>query len=194
MKNYDIILASASQRRKELLSIYIKNFKIIPADIDEDIPNNLSIEEAPLYIAKAKAVAVNNRLCENDLVITADTVVLFNNTIYGKPKNKHDAYNMIKTLSGNTHQVITGVCCYSKDNKIKIEFSDFTNVTFTSINDYIIEKYLEHDEYIDKAGAYAIQGLASIFVEKIDGNYDNVVGLPIGRLVRNLIQYKINLL
>ena len=175
MKDYKFILASASPRRKELLSIYIKDFKIMPADIDETVPNNIALEDAPLYIAKEKAAAVFNKLNEDEIIITADTIVLLDNKIYGKPKDKLDAYNMIKTLAGKTHQVITGVCCYSKDKYI------------------IIEKYLENAEYIDKAGAYAVQGLASMFVEKIDGSYDNVVGLPMGRLARNLIKYKINL-
>lgn len=193
MKNYKFILASASPRRKELLSIYVKDFKIMPADIDETVPDNIVLEDAPLYIAKEKAAAVFNKLNEDEVIITADTIVLLDNKIYGKPKDKLDAYNMIKTLSGRTHQVITGVCCYSKDKQINIEFSDITNVSFTDISDEIIEKYLENAEYIDKAGAYAVQGLASMFVEKIEGSYDNVVGLPMGRLARNLIKYKINL-
>lgn len=193
MKNYKFILASASPRRKELLSIYIKDFKIMPADIDETVPNNIALEDAPLYIAKEKAAAVFDKLSEDNIIITADTIVLLENKIYGKPKDRLDAYNMIKTLSGKTHQVITGVCCYSKDRQINIEFSDITNVAFTEISDEIIEKYLENAEYIDKAGAYAVQGLASMFVEKIEGSYDNIVGLPIGRLARKLIKYKINL-
>lgn len=193
MKNYKFILASASPRRKELLSIYVKDFKVIPADIDETVPNNIILEDIPLYIAKEKAAAVFNKLGEEDIIITADTIVLLDNKIYGKPKNKLDAYNMIKTLSGKTHQVITGVCCYSKDKQINIEFSDTTNVSFIEISDEIIKKYLENAEYIDKAGAYAVQGIASMFVEKIEGSYDNVVGLPIGRLARNLIKYRINL-
>lgn len=193
MKNYKFILASASPRRKELLSIYVKDFKIMPADIDETVPDNIALEDAPLYTAKEKAAAVFNKLNEDEIIITADTIVMLNNKIYGKPKDKLDAYNMIKTLSGKTHQVITGVCCYSKDKQINIEFSDVTNVSFTDISDEIIEKYLENAEYIDKAGAYAVQGLASMFVEKIEGSYDNVVGLPMGRLARNLIKYKINL-
>lgn len=193
MQNYNFILASASPRRKELLSIYIKDFKIIPANIDEIIPENIILEDAPLYIAKAKAAAVFDNLAENDIVITADTIVLLDNKVYGKPKNKLDAFNMIKALSGKTHKVITGVCCFSKDKYINIEFSDITNVSFININDDTIEKYLNNAEYMDKAGAYAVQGLASMFVEKIDGSYDNVVGLPMGRLARNLIKYKINL-
>lgn len=194
MKNYNFILASASSRRKELLSIYIKDFNIVPADIDETIPDNIKLEEAPLFIAKAKADAVIKNIKDNEIIITADTIVLLDNKVYGKPKNKDDAYNMIKTLSGRTHKVITGVCCYSKDNNIKIEFLDVTNVTFINISDEIIKKYLDNAEYMDKAGAYAVQGIASMFVEKIEGSYDNVVGLPMGRLARELIKYKINLL
>ena len=186
MKNYKFILASASPRRKELLSIYVKDFKIMPADIYETIPNNIALEDAPLYIAKEKAAAVFNKINEDEIIITADTIVLLDNKIYGKPKDKLDAYNMIKTFSGKTHQVITGVCCYSKDKQINIEFSDVTNVSFTNISDEIIEKYLKNAEYIDKAGAYAVQGLASMFVEKIEGCYDNVVGLPMGMLARTL--------
>ncbi len=193
MKNYKFILASASPRRKELLSIYVKDFKIMPADIYETIPNNIALEDAPLYIAKEKAAAVFNKINEDEIIITADTIVLLDNKIYGKPKDKLDAYNIIKTFSGKTHQVITGVCCYSKDKQINIEFSDVTNVSFTNISDEIIEKYLKNAEYIDKAGAYAVQGLASMFVEKIEGCYDNVVGLPMGMLARNLIKYQINL-
>lgn len=193
MKNYKFILASASPRRKELLSVYIKDFKVMPADIDETVPNNIILEDIPLYIAKEKAAAVFDKLGKEDIIITADTIVLLDNKIYGKPKNKLDAYNMIKTLSGKTHQVITGVCCYSKDKQINIEFSDTTNVSFIEISDEIIKKYLENAEYIDKAGAYAVQGIASMFVEKIEGSYDNVVGLPMGRLARNLIKYRINL-
>ena len=98
MKNYNFILASASPRRKELLSIYIKDFNIVPADIDETIPDNIKLEEAPLFIAKAKADAVIKNIKDNEIIITADTIVLLDNKVYGKPKNKDDAYNMIKTL------------------------------------------------------------------------------------------------
>lgn len=191
--NYNFILASASPRRKELLSIYVKEFKIMPADIDEMIPLDMKKESAPLYIAKQKAVAVMPHIKENDIVISADTIVLLNDTVYGKPKSKDDAFNMINNLSGHEHRVITGVCCYSGDSKINIEFLDTTYVTFTNLKKDIILNYLEKDEYMDKAGAYAVQGYASCFVEKINGSYDNVVGLPIGRLMRELLNYNINI-
>lgn len=190
---YNFILASASPRRKELLSVYIKDFRIIPADIDEIIPANMEKESVPLYIAKQKAAAVKSYMKENDIIISADTIVLLNDTIYGKPKSKDDAFNMINNLSGKEHKVITGVCCFSGDNKISVDFSDTTYVTFTNLKKDIIMKYLEKDEYMDKAGAYAVQGYASFFVEKINGSYDNVVGLPAGRLIRELLNFKINI-
>lgn len=191
--NYNFILASASPRRKELLSIYVKDFRIIPADIDETIPANMEKEAVPLYIAQQKAAAVKPQMNESDIIITADTIVLLDNIIYGKPKDKEDAFNMINNLSGKEHKVITGVCCYSGDNKINIEFSDTTLVTFTKLENNTIENYLTKNEYIDKAGAYAVQGYAASFVEKINGSYDNVVGLPIGRLMRELLKNNINI-
>lgn len=190
-KNYNFILASASPRRKELLSIYTKNFKVLPADIDESIPNNMDIDYIPLYIAKMKADAVKNKINNSDILITADTVVILDNKIYGKPKNRDDAYNMLHTLSNKEHKVITGVCCYSGDNNINIEFIDTTFVTFIKLNESIINDYLDTDEYTDKAGAYAVQGYGSLFIEKINGSYDNVVGLPVGKLMAKLLNNNI---
>lgn len=192
-KKYNFILASASPRRKELLSTYIHNFKIMPADIDESFPKELENENVPLYLAKMKAEALKEKLKENDIIITADTIVLLNDKIYGKPSSKEDAFNMIKHLSNKEHKVITGVCCFSIDGLIDIAFSDVTYVKFTSLSDKIIYDYLEKGEYKDKAGAYAVQGYAACFVEKINGSYDNVVGLPAGRLMRELLKYNLNI-
>lgn len=192
-KKYNFILASASPRRKELLSTYIHDFKIMPADIDESFPKELENENVPLYLAKMKAEVLKENLKENDIIITADTIVLLDDTIYGKPSSKEDAFNMIKHLSNKEHKVITGVCCFSINGLIDITFSDVTYVKFTSLSDKIIYDYLEKDEYKDKAGAYAMQGYAACFVEKINGSYDNVVGLPVGRLMRELLKYNINI-
>lgn len=190
---YNFILASASPRRKELLSTYIKDFKIMPADIEETVPVNIEKEAVPLYIAQQKAATVKPQMNENDIIITADTIVLLDDIIYGKPKDKNDAFNMINNLSGKEHKVITGVCCFCGDGKINIEFADTTLVTFTKLEKNTIESYLTKNEYTDKAGAYAVQGYAALFVEKINGSYDNVVGLPIGRLMRELLKYNINI-
>lgn len=192
-KSYNFILASASPRRKELLSIYIKNFKIMPADIDETIPPHMENNTAALYTAKQKAAAVKPQINDNDIIITADTIVLVDGLIYGKPKDRKDAFSMINNLSGKEHKVITGVCCFSGDGKINIEFSDTTLVTFAELEKNTIESYLDKNEYIDKAGAYAVQGYAALFVKKINGSYDNVVGLPIGRLMRELLKFNINI-
>lgn len=190
---YNFILASASPRRKELLSTYIKDFKIMPADIEETVPANIEKEAVPLYIAQQKAAAVKSQMNENDIIITADTIVLLDDIIYGKPKDKNDAFNMVNNLSGKEHKVITGVCCFCGDGKINIEFADTTLVTFTKLEKNTIESYLTKNEYTDKAGAYAVQGYAALFVEKINGSYDNVVGLPIGRLMRELLKCNINI-
>lgn len=190
---YNFILASASPRRKELLSTYIKDFKIMPADIEETVPANIEKEAVPLYIAQQKAATVKPQMNENDIIITADTIVLLDDIIYGKPKDKNDAFNMINNLSGKEHKVITGVCCFCGDGKINIEFADTTLVTFTKLEKNTIESYLTKNEYTDKAGAYAVQGYAALFVEKINGSYDNVVGLPIGRLMRELLKCNINI-
>ena len=190
---YNFILASASPRRKELLSTYIKDFKIMPADIEETVPANIEKEAVPLYIAQQKAATVKPQMNENDIIITADTIVLLDDIIYGKPKDKNDAFNMINNLSGKEHKVITGVCCFCGDGKINIEFADTTLVTFTKLEKNTIESYLTKNEYTDKAGAYAVQGYAALFVKKINGSYDNVVGLPIGRLMRELLKYNINI-
>lgn len=191
--SYNFILASASPRRKELLSTYIKDFKIMPAEIEETVPANIEKEAVPLYIAQQKAATVKPQMNENDIIITADTIVLLDDIIYGKPKDKNDAFNMINNLSGKEHKVITGVCCFCGDGKINIEFADTTLVTFTKLEKNTIESYLTKNEYTDKAGAYAVQGYAALFVEKINGSYDNVVGLPIGRLMRELLKCNINI-
>lgn len=192
-KNYNFILASASPRRKELLSIYTNNFKIMPADIDESFPENMDIDAIPLYIAKKKAETLKNEINDNDIIITADTVVILDNTIYGKPKSKDNAFCMLNKLSNKEHKVVTGVCCYSGDDTVCIEFTDTTFVKFITLDDDIIYNYLSKNEYIDKAGAYAVQGYGSLFIEKINGSYDNVVGLPVGKLMVKLLKYNINI-
>ncbi len=193
MNTYNFILASASPRRKELLSTYITEFSIMPANIDETIPLDAKIEEVPLIIAKNKANAVRKYILDNQILIAADTIVVLDNKIYGKPKNKQDASEMLKNFSNKEHKVITGVYCCNKDNSLCIEFTDTTRVTFSQLTNSMINDYLNENEFIDKAGGYAIQGKAAHFVTKIDGSYDNVVGLPLGKLIRNLLKNNINI-
>lgn len=179
----EIILASASPRRQELLKLILSEFKVIPSDAEESVPNNISAEETAEYLAvlKAKAVAENHK---DSIVIGADTCVVVGNTILGKPKDKNDARRMMKMLSGRVHKVITG--CAVIEGKKTTSFSAVTEVEFYALSDSEIEEYINTAEPYDKAGGYGIQGKASLFVKGIKGDYFNVVGLPVAELNRKL--------
>ncbi len=174
-----VILASASPRRKELLSIIDDSFSVIPSDVEEIIPDDLDVYLVPQYLSQLKAQDIA-KANPHALVIGADTAVIIGNDILGKPKTKSEAYSMIKKLSGKTHYVVTG-CTLILDKKI-LSFSEKTAVTFYTLDETQIEEYINSDEPYDKAGGYGIQGKGSLLVEKIDGDYFNVVGLPIGKL------------
>ena len=176
-----IILASKSPRRKELLSIITNDFVIKTADVDETLPENIAPDKAVEYLSKIKAEPFKN---ENDIVIGADTVVAIDGKILGKPKDKADAYNMLKMLSGKEHSVFTGVTVIgqSKADTFSVE----TRVKFFDLTDDEINDYINTGEPFDKAGGYGIQGKGSLLVEKIDGDYFNVVGLPVSRLAKSL--------
>lgn len=176
-----IILASQSPRRQELLKYITNDFKIKTADVDEALPNGITPSDAVLYLSKIKAEPFKN---ENDIVIGADTVVAIDDKILGKPTDKNDAKAMLRSLSGKYHSVFTGVSLI-KGEKIDSFFVE-TRVKFFDLTDEEIEKYVDSNEPMDKAGAYGIQGLGSLLVEKIDGDYFNVVGLPISQLNRHL--------
>lgn len=174
-----IILASASPRRKELFSVITNDFKIIPADIDETVPTGIEAESVAefLSVRKAKAVSDGNPC---DTIIGCDTVVICDGEILGKPKDEKDAKRMLLALSGKTHKVITG-CAIFKNGK-SLSFSETTEVTFYKLSEEEIEDYIATNECFDKAGAYGIQGYGSLLVEKINGDYFNVVGLPVSKL------------
>lgn len=176
-----LILASKSPRRKELLSVITEDFVIKAADVDETLPVGISPKEAVEYLSKIKAQPFAN---DNDTVIGADTVVAIDDKILGKPKDSTDAFNMLKRLSGRYHSVFTGVTVIKADKSIT--FSAETRVKFFQLTDEEIEKYILTGEPFDKAGAYGIQGKGAMLVEKIDGDYFNVVGLPINLLGRCL--------
>ena len=189
LTNYRVILASNSPRRKELLSGIDIDYEVRAlSDINESYPDNLPNEEVAEFLARKKADAYFKSLVENDLLITADTIVLLENKILGKPLNKEDAKNMLRELSGQTHLVITGVCLTSKQKQVS--FSDKTRVTFGDLTDQEIEYYVEKYNPLDKAGAYGVQEwIGYVGVEKIDGSYFNVMGLPIFKLYRELKQF-----
>lgn len=176
-----IILASKSPRRKELLSFITTDFTVKSADVDETLPQGITPDKAVEYLSKIKAEPFKN---ENDIVIGADTVVALDGKILGKPRDDADAFATLKMLSGREHSVFTGVSVI-KGEKIET-FSVQTKVKMFELTDEEIEEYIATDEPFDKAGSYGIQGKGSLLVEKIDGDYFNVVGLPISRLNRVL--------
>lgn len=178
-----VILASASPRRQELLKYIFKKFEIKPADVDETLDKNIKAENVAEYLARKKAGFIAEKYPEA-LVIGSDTTVVIDNNILGKPNDKEDARRMLNTLSGKIHKVITGVSVFYKGKELS--FSEVTEVVFFNLLKDEIEEYLKTDEWKDKAGAYGIQGKAGMFVEKINGDYNNVVGLPVARLNRYL--------
>lgn len=186
LSEYKIILASNSPRRKELLSGLDLEYEVrtLP-DIDETYPDNLKGEEIALYIANKKAEAYKNLLKDNTLLITADTIVLLKNKVYGKPNDEEDAKQMLRELSGNTHQVVTGVCILTKTKQKS--FAVTSKVRFTDLSESEIEYYVSKYKPLDKAGAYGIQEwIGYIGIEHISGSYFNVMGLPVQRLYREL--------
>lgn len=180
------ILASASPRRRELIKLINSDALCISADIDENVPESIEIESAPEFLACKKAIAVAGKY-KNDLVIGCDTTVFIESIPLGKPKDRQDAFNMLNLLSGRSHKVITG-CCLCLSGKT-LSFSVESKVRFLNLNEEDINEYLNTNEYIDKAGAYGIQGKGSLLVEKIEGDYFNIVGLPVSMLNKRIKEF-----
>lgn len=174
-----IILASASPRRIEILKNINLDFEVIPSKFEEEEIINNPVEMV-LKFAYNKALDVKNTITNEDaLIVAADTIVFKDGKILGKPKNQEDAAEMLKMLSNSVHQVYTGLAVFYKDNYL-VDY-EVTDVYFKEVSDEEIEGYIKTNEPMDKAGAYAIQGIGSLFVKKIDGCYFNVVGLPISK-------------
>ena len=171
-----IILASASPRRKEILELAGFEFKVVPTDVDETLPFEMSPAETVEYLSKIKAMPLKN---ESDMIIGSDTVVSIDGKIIGKPKDEEDAFSILKTLSGRTHEVFTGVTILFKGKEIT--FSERTEVEFYDLTDDEIKDYINTKEPMDKAGAYGIQGKACKFVKSVNGDYMNVIGFPVSR-------------
>lgn len=169
-----IVLASASPRRAELFSMLGLDYVVRPSNGEEIVPSNATPEQVVMNIARCKGQGIDGT------VVSADTIVYFNNKVLGKPRDKDDAYSMLKLLSGNTHLVYTGL--FVKKDDIELLDYEKTEVTFRSISDVEIINYIETGEPMDKAGAYGAQGKGSLFVEKINGDFFNVMGLPICKL------------
>jgi septum formation protein len=185
LDKYQLILASKSPRRQQMLRELGLKFEVAELDYEEIIPENLNGEESALFLAREKANPFRHRVSGNEIVITADTIVWCNGKALGKPADYADAVNMLNELSGNTHEVITGVNLLSSWKEVS--FSECTKVTFEKLTDEEIAYYIEEFKPYDKAGAYGIQewiGLAAC--TKIDGSYFNVVGLPVQKLYKEL--------
>ncbi|WP_409301944.1 Maf family protein [Peribacillus sp. SCS-155] len=180
---HPVILASSSPRRKELLQFLQIPFQTVNANVDETIAAGTTPEEAVKQLAYRKAAEVN-RSHKGSIIIGSDTVVAIEGDILGKPAGRDDARATLKRLSGKAHSVYTGVAII-KDEYSKI-FAEKTEVTFWELSDEEIEKYLDSGEPYDKAGSYGIQGLGSLLVKSIAGDYYTVVGLPVSRLAREI--------
>lgn len=183
-----LILASASPRRKELLKNAGYEYEVCPADIDETMPEGVEPETACEILSRKKAQAV---LEENPdaVVLGSDTIVVLGNTILGKPEDKEAARAMLRALSGRVHQVYTGLCVCSKDRTLSLV--SLADVRFYPLSDELIDAYIATNEPMDKAGAYGIQGVGSMLVKSIEGDYFTIVGLPVAKAARMLGEFGI---
>lgn len=189
-----LVLASSSPRRKEILERY--NFT--PMIVKSSISESINIDEDPVQIAMSLAFEKANNVSQrykDKIVIGADTIVTLDNKILGKPKDREEAFSILSKLSGNKHHVITGIAVIKEDEDFKLIDCETTTVEFRELSHERINNYIDSKEPFDKAGAYGIQGLGAILVEKIDGCYSNVVGLPLTKIDHILVKcFNINLL
>jgi len=180
-----IILASASPRRSQLLQWAEIDFEVIVSETDERFPPGLSFEETAMYIARNKALAVQSKINATQTILAADTIVVCNDRIIGKPRDREDAINILHELSGNTHQVITGVAILNPNGETT--FADTTTVSFHPLTAEQIAFYVDHYKPYDKAGAYAIQEwIGVVGIKRVEGCFYNVMGLPVSRVVQAL--------
>ena len=186
-----IVLASQSPRRKQLLEWAEIPFDIIVKETAETFPEDLEIEKVPVYIAREKAKVVKPGIAEDKIILAADTVVVLKDRIIGKPKDREDAIAILSSLSGNTHRVITGVVMMR--NEQELSFFDSTEVAFHDLTESQISFYVDKYKPYDKAGAYAIQEwIGVVGIKEVKGDFYNVMGLPVSRVVKHLQQMGFN--
>ena len=186
-----IVLASQSPRRKQLLEWAEIPFDIIVNETNESFPEELAIEKVPVHIAREKALAVKAKIPDDKIILAADTVVVLNDKIIGKPKDRADALAILSSLSGNTHRVITGVVLMR--NEEELSFFDCTEVAFHELTGTQISFYVDKYKPYDKAGAYAIQEwIGVVGIKEVKGDFYNVMGLPVSRVVKHLQQLGFN--
>ena len=186
LKDFNVVLASNSPRRKELLADLGINFEVRTIKgIDESYPADLPVLDIAQYISRKKALVYQRDMAPNDIIITADTVVILGDEVLGKPKSSEEACSMLRQLSGKTHKVVTGVTIVMHDRTSS--FSAVTDVEFAQLDDNVISYYVEHYRPLDKAGAYGIQEwIGCVGVRHINGSFYNVMGLPLHRLYTEL--------
>lgn len=190
LKGYTIVLASGSPRRQQFLRELDANFEIRLKEVDEIYPETLQGAEITDYLAELKASALDESLSDDEILITSDTIVWHEGKALGKPKDKEDAFDMIQSLSGKTHEVITSVCI---KNAGKSEtFNETTKVTFNPLTDEEIAYYLEEYKPFDKAGSYGIQEwIGLVAIARIEGSYANVVGMPVDKVYQHLLKFAV---
>lgn len=188
LSTYSLILGSQSPRRKELFAGLNIPFTVEVRETNEDYPREMNPLEVPEFLAALKSVPFNKDFKDNSLLITADTIVLIDNLVLGKPLDYSHAFEMLRILSGKKHVVITGVCITSANKQVT--FSDHTDVWFKNLSDDEIDYYLTHFRPFDKAGSYGVQEwIGYVAIERIEGSYFNVMGLPIQRLYEELLRF-----
>ena len=184
-KKYKIVLASGSPRRQQFFKDFDLEFEVRLKEVDEIYPDHLKAEEITNFLAELKAKAFDGELAQNEVLVTSDTLVWLNGKALGKPKDYDDAFQILKSLSNDTHEVITSVC-FTTTEKSETIF-DVTKVTFSELSDDAIRYYLDNYKPFDKAGAYGIQEwIGLIGITKIEGSYTNVVGLPTEKIYNYL--------
>lgn len=188
LKGYKIVLASGSPRRQQFLKELDANFEVRLKEVDEIYPDTLQGAEITDYLAQLKAAALENTLTDDEILITSDTIVWHENKALGKPTDYEDAFEMLRSLSGKTHEVITSVCI--KNAGISETFNDTTRVTFNALTDAEIKYYLDNYRPYDKAGSYGIQEwIGLVAIARIEGSYATVVGLPVDKVYQHLSRF-----
>lgn len=188
LQGYKVILASGSPRRRQFMKDLNIDFEIRLNEVEEIYPENLQGCEITDFLAELKGNALTDTLEDKEILITSDTIVWHNHEALGKPKDYEDAFNMLSSLSGKTHEVISSVCLKSKEKSVT--FNETTRVTFHEITEAEIKHYLENYKPFDKAGAYGIQEwIGLIAIAKLEGSYNNVVGMPVNKVYHELIRF-----
>ena len=192
MKNFEnkIILASQSPRRKDIMAMTPWEFEVEASDVDETMDENLDLETNLKLLSEKKADPIAEKY-PNNVVIGSDTIVYAENRVLGKPKDDEEAAEMLRLFSGKSHYVYTGVCILHKASNKKVAFCERTKVTFKTLTEDEIAWYISTKEHVGKAGAYAVQGPAGMLITGIEGDYFNVVGLPLNRVYEELSKFEI---